>query len=78
MNDEIIAEGVRVTRRDRERRSRGMEARRRYIHEIVPFFNVIAYYQIGYRVSGWLLHLFYKTSVDFEDERARARLPTTR
>ena len=24
----------------------------RYIHEIVPFFNVVAYYQIGYRVSG--------------------------
>lgn len=47
----------------------------RYIHEIVPFFNVVAYYQFGYRVAGWLLHLFYRTSVDFEDARARARLP---
>src|SRR6476620_1048925 len=46
-----------------------------YVREIVPFFNVVAYYQIGYRVSGWLLRLFYKTSVDFEDDRARARLP---
>ena len=46
-----------------------------YIHEIVPFFNVVAYYQVGYRAAGWLLNLFYKTSVDFEDDRARERLP---
>ena len=47
----------------------------RYLREIVPFFNVVAYYQVGYRVSGWLLHFFYKVSVDFEDARARERLP---
>ena len=47
----------------------------RYIQEIVPFFNVVAYYQIGYRVSGWLLNLFYKVSVDFAEPRARERLP---
>jgi len=47
----------------------------RYIHEIVPFFNVVAYYQVGYRVSGWLLNLFYKVSVDFAEPKARERLP---
>ena len=47
----------------------------RYIQEIVPFFNVIAYYQIGYRISGWLLDLFYKVSVDFAEPKARERLP---
>jgi glycerol-3-phosphate O-acyltransferase len=46
-----------------------------YIHEIVPFFNVVAYYQIGYRISGWLLDLFYKVSVDFAEPKARERLP---
>ena len=46
-----------------------------YIREIVPFFNVIAYYQIGYRVSGWLLNLFYKVSVEFAEPKARDRLP---
>jgi hypothetical protein len=40
-----------------------------------PFFNVVAYYQIGYRVSGWLLNLFYKVSVDFAEPKARERLP---
>jgi glycerol-3-phosphate O-acyltransferase len=76
MQDEIIAEAVRV--HAEEMGTPIHEAWKRvdaYIHEIVPFFNVIAYYQIGYRVSGWLLHLFYKTSVDFEDERAKERLP---
>jgi glycerol-3-phosphate O-acyltransferase len=47
----------------------------RYVHEIVPFFNVVAYYQIGYRISGWLLNLFYKVSVDFAEPKARERLP---
>ena len=47
----------------------------RYIQEIVPFFNVVAYYQIGYRISGWLLDLFYKVSVDFAEPKARERLP---
>jgi glycerol-3-phosphate O-acyltransferase len=46
-----------------------------YVQEIVPFFNVIAYYQIGYRVSGWLLNLFYKVSVEFAEPKARERLP---
>jgi len=46
-----------------------------YVHEIVPFFNVIAYYQIGYRISGWLLNLFYKVSVDFAEPKAKERLP---
>jgi glycerol-3-phosphate O-acyltransferase len=42
----------------------------RYIDEIVPFFNIIAYYHLGYRAAGWLLNLFYKVSVEYED-RAR-------
>lgn len=46
-----------------------------YIHEIVPFFNVVAYYQIGYRVAGRVLNLFYKVSVEHEDERALEALP---
>ena len=37
-----------------------------YIREIVPFFNVVAYFHIGYRLAGWLLDLLYKVSVDFE------------
>src|SRR5690348_1013262 len=47
----------------------------RYVHEIVPFFNVIAYYQLGYRAAGWLLNLFYKVTVEYEDRRRNEALP---
>jgi glycerol-3-phosphate O-acyltransferase len=43
---------------------------RGYIQEIVPFFNVVAYYHVGYRLAGWLLNLFYKVTVDFEPHAA--------
>lgn len=46
-----------------------------YVKEIVPFFNVIAYFQIGYRVSRVLLNVFYKVTVVFEDRGAVQRLP---
>ena len=44
-----------------------------YIREIVPFFNVVAYYHVGYRVAGWLLDLLYKVSVDFAEPHAGER-----
>lgn len=46
-----------------------------YIDEIVPFFNIIAYYHLGYRVAGWVLNLFYRVSVDYEDRGRHDRLP---
>jgi glycerol-3-phosphate O-acyltransferase len=46
-----------------------------YVREIVPFFNIIAYYEIGTRVSRWLLNLFYKVTVEYEDRAAVRRLP---
>ncbi len=76
MDDDVIEEAVK--RHAAEQGTSQHDGWRKvdsYIQEIVPFFNVVAYYQIGYRAAGWLLRLFYKTSVDFEDERARARLP---
>lgn len=45
-----------------------------YIREIVPSFNIIAYYEVGYRVARWLLNLLYKTSVEYEDRACNARL----
>src|SRR5688572_12395613 len=38
---------------------------REYVDEIVPFFNVIAYFQIGYRISRAVLNFFYKVTVEF-------------
>ncbi|MDB4906845.1 MAG: Glycerol-3-phosphate 1-O-acyltransferase [Gemmatimonadetes bacterium] len=47
----------------------------RYVLEIVPFFNIIAYYHVGYRVAGWLLNLFYRVAVEWEDRDAHRQLP---
>jgi glycerol-3-phosphate O-acyltransferase len=46
-----------------------------YVREIVPFFNIIAYYEVGFRVSRWVLGLFYKVTVEYEDRAALRGLP---
>jgi len=47
----------------------------KYVNEIVPFFNVVAYYRIGYRMAEWTLGLFYKVAVEQEDPAAFKALP---
>ena len=46
-----------------------------YIDEIVPFFNILAYYKFGYAVSRVTLNMLYKVSVDYEDLPALEALP---
>src|SRR5262249_19775706 len=38
----------------------------RYLDEIVPFFNLLAYYRLGFNVSRFILGMFYKVSVEHE------------
>jgi len=37
-----------------------------YLDEMVPFFNILAYYRLGFLASRALLGMFYKVSVEFE------------
>ena len=46
-----------------------------YVDEIVPFFNLLAYYHVGYVASRMLLNFFYKVSVEYANGSAEARLP---
>ena len=46
-----------------------------YITEIVPFFNIVAYYQVGYRVAKVLLRMFYNVTVEHENGAAPRRPP---
>ena len=48
---------------------------RTYIDEIVPFFNILAYYKFGYAASRAILNLLYKVSVDYEDVQSLEALP---
>lgn len=46
-----------------------------YIDEIVPFFNVLSYYKLGYNLSRLLINLLYKASIEFRDQAALDRIP---
>ena len=76
LNDPVIADAVRAhaaSTADSEAAAwKRVDA---YVQEIVPFFNVVAYYRIGYRFSERVLNLFYKVSVEHEDDSALDRIP---
>ena len=46
-----------------------------YIDEIVPFFNVLSYYKLGYNLSRLLINLLYKASIEFRDQAALDQIP---
>lgn len=48
---------------------------RRYLDEIIPHFNVLSYYKVGYNVAKIFVNLLYKVSVDYQDEAALERIP---
>ena len=47
----------------------------RYIEEIVPFFNVLSYYKLGYNLSRLLINLFYRASIEYQDRSALDKIP---
>ena len=46
-----------------------------YVEEIVPNFNVLSYYKLGYNVSRLLINAFYKPAVEYQDAAALNRIP---
>jgi glycerol-3-phosphate O-acyltransferase len=48
---------------------------RRYLDEIVPQFNVLMYYRVGYAAANALLRLFWNVSVESASPGAVQRLP---
>ena len=47
----------------------------RYIREMVPSFNILSYYKIGYNLSRALTGFFYKLTVGYQDEAALNQIP---
>jgi glycerol-3-phosphate O-acyltransferase len=47
----------------------------RYVDEIVPFFNVLSYYKLGYNLSRLLTRLFYQVSVEHQEKAALEKIP---
>lgn len=48
----------------------------RYIREIVPFFNVLSYYQLGYSISRFLISMLYRVRVTTRDAEAPEQIPS--
>ena len=48
---------------------------RSYLDEIIPHFNVLSYYKVGYNLAKIFVNLLYKVSVDHQDEPALSRIP---
>ena len=81
IHDELILDPVVVAAmRDHVRQERltELEVRvrvERYIDEILPFFNVLSYYRLGYNLAKATLNLLYKVTVDYQDEAGLERIP---
>jgi glycerol-3-phosphate O-acyltransferase len=81
IHDDLILDPV-VVAAMREHRSEHrlteLEVRVRveqYIDEILPFFNVLSYYRLGYNLAKLTLNLLYNVTVDYQDEAALERIP---
>jgi glycerol-3-phosphate O-acyltransferase len=58
-----------VEQADTERRVR------RYIDEIVPFFDVLSYYKLGYNIARALCGLLYHVTSEYQDRAALNAIP---
>lgn len=81
IHDELILDPVVITAMRaymKEHRLTELETRVRvekYIDEILPFFNVLSYYKLGYNLSKLLLNLLFKVTVEHQDQEAMDRIP---
>jgi len=81
IHDELILDPVVVAAmRDHMRQEKVTELEvrvrvERYIDEILPFFNVLSYYRLGYNLAKATLNVLYKVTVDYQDEAALERIP---
>jgi glycerol-3-phosphate O-acyltransferase len=46
-----------------------------YVEEILPHFNLLSYYKIGYSIARMFIHLVYDPLVDVEKKRVLEHLP---
>ena len=67
-----VAEHARTTGEDEAAAWRRVHE---YVEEIVPDFNLVSYYRVGYGVARVLIPLFYKVSVGYEARAALDAIP---
>ncbi len=46
-----------------------------YVNEIVPFFDVLSYYKLGYNIARLILSLLYRVISEYQDVESLERIP---
>lgn len=76
MTDPVIQDAIRVHAAEHDlSQSATIREVERYIKEIVPFFNVLSYYQLGYSFSRFLISLLYRVRITTRDAAAPEQIP---
>ena len=74
--DPVVVEAMRAYMKEKKVTEEETRARvEEYIDEILPFFNVLSYYKIGYNISKLVLRLLYKLSIEYEDRDTLEKIP---
>jgi glycerol-3-phosphate O-acyltransferase len=72
---EVVAAVARHREETGESEAAAWKRAREYVEEIVPQFNLVSYYRVGYGVAHVLIPLFYKVSVEYEARAALDAIP---
>ena len=77
MADSVIQDAIRTHAAEHDM-SPGATNREveRYIREIVPFFNVLSYYHLGYSISRFLISMLYRVRITTRDSQAAKQIPS--
>lgn len=76
MNDTEIHEAIIAHAKEKNLKIQEVEDQvEEYIDEIVPTFNLLSYYKIGYMVAKFILNLIYEVVIDRENAEKLERIP---
>ena len=76
MNDGDIHEAILEHSRERGIRIEDAEDKvEEYIEEIVPFFNLLSYYKIGWWIANSFLNFIYEVVIDHENAEKLKKIP---
>jgi glycerol-3-phosphate O-acyltransferase len=76
LNDSEIHEAIIAHAKEKNLKIQEVEGQvEEYIDEIVPAFNLLSYYKIGYMVANFILNLIYEVVIDRENAEKLKRIP---
>lgn len=76
MNDEDIHNAILVHARENNLDIHEVDDLvEQYIEEIVPFFNLLSYYKLGYWISNFFLNTLYEVVIDQENAEKIKKIP---